>query len=213
MLSLIRKDFLIVKKLTFISMAIITLVPVFITLVAPTVPGLFSFLYMLIFGTLMLSQAISQEEARYPKAVSLLCAAPYSRGACVISKYFVFIATFVYCYVIDTLVKLLINPNAILSITAVLFVLFIGVIIFGIYMPVEYKFGAVKARYMFSTVIILFSMGPSMISNFDPNFLSLFSVFDKFPAIMLNSFLAVMSIALFAVSLSISSRIFMSKEL
>ncbi|MBS7525708.1 ABC-2 transporter permease [Fusibacter paucivorans] len=213
MLSLIRKDFLIVKKLTFITMALIVLVPIFISFIAPEIPGIFTFLYMLIFGTLMLSQAISQEEARYPKAISLLCAAPYSRSACVASKYFVFIATFAYCYLVDTLVKLLINPSAVLGMTSVLFVLLIGVIIFGIYMPIEYQFGAVKARFMFSTVIILFSMGPSMISNFDPNFLSAFSVFNQYPSMMLNSILAAMSITLFAASLIISTKIFLSKEL
>ncbi|HHV09419.1 MAG TPA: ABC-2 transporter permease [Clostridiales bacterium] len=213
MFNLIKKDFLIVKKLSYITMGAIILIPVFISIVAPSAPEILTLLYMVIMGTIMLLQAISQEEEKYPKASALICSTPYSRNSYVIAKYLAFFAIFVYCYIIDTLVKVIFNRGALLGINSILLVLFAGVIVFCIYMPVEIKYGAVKARYLFSAIIIMFAMGPAVIKNLFSNITFDLSFLEKLPSVIMPLILALGCIVIFTVSLISSLRIFSNKEL
>lgn len=213
MLSLVKKDFIIVKKLTFMTMGIIVLIPLVVSLIAPTISGIFTLLFMVLIGTLMLLQAISSEEEKYPKAAALICSAPYSRNSYVIAKYLVFIITFAYYYIVDTLVKVILNQGALLDISSVLLVLLSGIIVFCIYMPVDFKYGAVKARYLFAAFVIMFSMGPVVIPKLFPNITLDLSFLEKLPSVAMPVILGAASVIIFVASLTISIKIFSNKEL
>ena len=217
-LHLVKKDILIAKKFVFVAMLVVIAVPLLIMLTAPSIPGFLPFLYMVVIGELLLLQAISQEEAKYPKAVALLCAAPYTRSAFVKAKYIFFILIFAYCCVVNTLLMLVINkqPNS-LDLTAMLAVLLVSVIIYGIYMPIEFKYGLVKAKFVFMIAIFAFSLGPTIFATIFANFFANITIdFSALAAIssgVKNIVLALASIAVFGISMMVSTKIFSKKEL
>ena len=213
-LHLVKKDILIAKKFVFVAMLVVIAVPLLIMLTAPSIPGFLPFLYMVVIGELLLLQAISQEEAKYPKAVALLCAAPYTRSAFVKAKYIFFILIFAYCCVVNTLLILVINqqPNS-LDLTAMLAVLLVSVIIYGIYMPIEFKYGLVKAKFVSMIAIFAFSLGPTIFASFFANITIDFSALAAISSGVKNIVLALASIAVFGISMMISTKIFSKKEL
>ena len=77
--NLIKKDILIVKKYVLIMFAATVLIPPFMLWRAPEYTGIFGFILSTIFCVLMLLQYVSLKEYQFPKAATLLCAAPVSR--------------------------------------------------------------------------------------------------------------------------------------
>ena len=77
--NLIKKDILIVKKYVLIMFAAAVLIPPFMLWCAPEYTGIFDFILSTIFCVLMLLQYVSLKEYQFPKAATLLCAAPFSR--------------------------------------------------------------------------------------------------------------------------------------
>lgn len=166
LLHLIKKDILLVKNLVLVAMLINIAIPLFFIFTIPFSTGLLPFLYMVILTEIILLQSISAMEAKSPKASSLLCTTPYSRKTLVKAKYIFFILLFAFCYVVHTLLSLIVDPPNILNLTSVLTVLLFGTIAYGIYMPIEFKYGNVKARFVFMTLIFIVSLGPMIFTNF-----------------------------------------------
>jgi ABC-2 type transport system permease protein len=213
LLHLIKKDILIAKKYVFITMLAILAIPLFIMLVAPSLSGLIPFLYMVVLGELILLQAISQEEAKYPKTTALLCAAPYPRKTLVKAKYTLFLLIFAYCCFIYAIVNFFINKSGIIDLTMILTVMLVSAIIFGIYMPIEFKHGFVKARFIFMMVIIVFSLGPSVLVNLFGDVRLDFSAFATISSGTKNIVLVLANILVLGISMMVSISIFSKKEL
>lgn len=213
LLHLVKKDILIAKKYVLVIMLFIIAFPLFVTVVAPQIEGLISFLYIVALGEIVLLQVISQEEAKYPKAAALLCASSYPRSTFVKANYTFFLLLFAYCYIAYTLVMLVVNRAGVLDLTAILTVLLVGVIIYGIYIPVEFKFGAVKARFIFTIAILALALGPMLFTDLFANITIDFSALATIPASIKNIVLALVSIAVFSISMMVSIRIFSKKEL
>lgn len=213
LLHLIKKDFLIAKKGVFVTMLLVIAMPLFIMLIAPSFSGFSLFLYMVALGELILLQTISQEEAKYPKAAALLCAAPYPRSTFVWAKYIFFILIFAYCYIIYTLMMLAVNQLNTLDLTAMLTVLLFSAIIYGIYMPIEFKYGLVKAKFVFMTAIFALGFGPAVFTNLFANIKVDFLVLAEIPPYMKNIVLLLASVAVFGISMMVSTKIFSEKEL
>ena len=161
LLQLVKKDALIAKKYAIIAMIFMFVIPLFILNAAPSAPAFLRLLYTTILGELVLMQAISQEEGRCPKAASLLCTAPYRRRDIVAARYVFFLLLFVYGYAAYTLVTWIADPSGFPNLTSVLGVLLVNTVVFGIYLPIEFKYGLVKAKFIFIIFILLFSLGPS----------------------------------------------------
>lgn len=214
-LHLVKKDILIAKKLVLITMFLMIVIPLFFMCFVPELSGFPVFLYMIIMIEIMLLQSISQLEAKNPKAPALLCAAPYTRKAFVKSKYVLFILLFAYCYIGHTILALIINPLKILDLTSLLCVMLCSVTIYGIYMPVEFKYGAVKARYFSSAIILVLSLGPTIFLNLfsSINFSEILKSIESIPAAVKYITLSLLSILSFITSMVISMRIFANKEL
>ena len=85
LLHLVKKDLLISKRYVIIMLLLTFALPVFILLLEPSVPGVLPFIYAVIFGEVLLLQAIAPEEEKHPKAVALLCAGPYKRETFVLA--------------------------------------------------------------------------------------------------------------------------------
>lgn len=214
LLHLIKKDILIAKKEILLVLLIIAVVPLFYAWAAPEMSSFFPFLYMVVIGEVTLLQSISQLEAKTPKAPALLCATPYTRKSLVKAKYAFFVLIFVYCYIVHTLLILIINPLNILDFTSVFSVLLFSAIIYGVYMPIEFKFGVVKAKFVFMVTIIVFSLGPIIFGNILSNVIKIdFSVFSTMPTTIFNSLLTLFSITVISISMLVSIKIFQHKEL
>ena len=97
--NLIKKDILIVKKYVLIMFAAAVFIPPFMLWRAPEYTGIFGFILSTIFCVLMLLQYVSLKEYQFPKAATLLCAAPFSRKMMVLSKYIFCMAIYVACCV------------------------------------------------------------------------------------------------------------------
>lgn len=213
--KLIWKDILIAKKFLLITMLIMLVLPLMIVLKAPSLPGFLIFLYMVVLTDIMISQTISAVEEKYPKAITLLCATPYSRNDIVKAKYIFHFMVFIFCFVVYSFVMLLAGRIAELTLTSVLAVLLVSVIINGVYIPVVFKYGATKARFFFIVMIFAFSFGPTLFSSFFAkiDFSVLASTISRVSRPMLCMCLVVINVILVIFSLVVSQRIFSKKEL
>ena len=213
LLNLVKKDILITKKLTLITMLVIIAIPLFVTWKAPSLPGFVPFLYMVIMAELLVLQTGSQIEAKNPKAASLLCAVPYTRSAFVKAKYVLLLLIFAYCFVMHTIVMLIVNRANILGLPAALAVLFLAIIIFGLYLLFEFKYGFVKARFFFIIVIFVLSLGPSVYKSLFPDITIDFSNLQAIPVNAQCLLLAAADIAAFIIFMFASIRIYAKKDL
>lgn len=213
LLHLIKKDILIAKKYVFITMLMIVAIPLFVMLVAPSVSSIVPFLYMVVLGEVMLLQAIAQEEAKHPKTTALLCSAPYQRKNFVQAKYALFLLIFVFCWLIHTFIMFFINKSNILDLTTILAVMLVGAIIFGFYIPIEFKYGVVKAKFVFMLVILMFSLGPSLLVNLFENIKLDFSILETISIAVKNILLILANLMVLGISMLLSTRIFSAKEL
>jgi ABC-2 type transport system permease protein len=215
LLHLIKKDILIAKSSVLITIVMVIAIPLFFMFALPVSGGLLPFLYMVVLMEIVLLQAISALEAKNPKASTLLIAAPYSRKALVQAKYVLFILLFAFCYVVHTLLSLIIEPSNILNLTSILAVLLFGTIIYGIYMPIEFKYGNVKAKFVFMTLIIVLSLGPMLFVNFlaGIDFGAIITSIAAISNITKCIALALLSAFAFMMSMAVSIRIVAKKEL
>ena len=157
LLSLIKKDFLIVKKYVGIMFIVSFLIPVFMlwriqeALEAASAVG---FMLAGIFSVFMLAQYVSLKEHQYKKATTLLCATPYPRSLIVISKYCFCIIIYAGCCLIFK-IETFIFPQlgAFNAETAVITFLAI-VMLLSVYFPVLYKFGYETARLVYIIIIM-----------------------------------------------------------
>ncbi|NLI53280.1 MAG: ABC-2 transporter permease [Clostridiales bacterium] len=211
--QLVKKDLLLIKRYVVVTMLLLVAIPLFIMRTAPSLPGMLSFLYMVALGELMLLQALSQTEAKSPRAVALLCAAPYSRNTVVQAKYLFFFLTFAYCYVAYTLMTLDANTGALLDVMSVFIVLLCSITIFAIYLPVEFRYGLVKAKFIFMIAVFAFSLGPILISSLFSNISIDFSALEALPYGIKIAALALASVVILWVSMTASLRIFNGKDL
>lgn len=211
--NLVKKDILIAKKYVIVTMLVVIAIPLFIMFSAPSLSGFFPFLYMVAMAELLLLQAISQEEAKYPKATALLCTAPYTRSAFIKAKYVFSLLIFAYCYIVHTLVMLVIDKSNILDLTTILMVLLFSVLLYGIYMPIEVRYGAVKAKFVFMIMIFVLSFGPVVFANLFANITIDISALAAISSTIKNIVLVLASMLVFGISMRVSTKIFSKKEL
>ena len=152
--NLIKKDILIVKKYVLIMFAAAVFIPPFMLWRAPEYTGIFGFILSTIFCVLMLLQYVSLKEYQFPKAATLLCAAPFSRKMMVLSKYIFCMAIYVACCVIYAIETILIPALGTVNIMIFFLMLFVISAFIGIYLPVQYKIGYEKTKFAFVVVIM-----------------------------------------------------------
>lgn len=217
LLTLVKKDFLLIKKYLLILVVLPFAVPLIVIIQAshliqvfPNV-GLIGFVLSVIFTLFMLYQYVLMAEMKYPKAEALLCSTPYSRSTQVKSRYAFLLLIFVYCCVAYNVLALLIAKIEYLTPFSYLVTLLISVILFGIYAPIQYKLGFEKTKYFFIIVImgmpLLFTILTKVNINLDFTRLTLIPIFMQY------MILIVAIIAILFISINISIKIYSKKEL
>lgn len=175
---LIKKDILIIKKYVLIMLAAAVLIPPFMLWRAPQYTGVLGFMLSVIFCVFMLLQYVSLKEYQFPKAATLLCAAPYSRRMIVLSKYIFCMATYLICCVIYGIETLIVPGLGSCDLKLFVLMFFIISVFIGIYLPIQYKLGYEKTKFAFVVVIMASPIIlPQLMKmeNINLDFLSLFS--------------------------------------
>ena len=211
LISLVKKDILLVKKYMLMMMIITVAIPIFILWRMPQFLGFVAFLISTIYTELMLCQFVSMTELKYPKTDALLCAIPYPRRTIVVARYTFFLLIFAYCVLAYSLVSLIIPQIKFLSLSNVLTVLLILTTLFGVYTPIQYKLGFEKTKYFFTIVIVATPfLSPTLTKlgiSLDLNWLS------SMPLFVWILIMIAMIILVLSVSVITSINIYEKKEL
>lgn len=210
LLNLVKKDFLLIKRSTIIMMFAVVAVALYLVWRAPELSGFPSFFLMTLYMEIILCQSVSVVEAKYPKAGTLLCAAPYSRGVVVKAKYVFTLFIFAYCFIAYSLVALFIPAAGSPDLTATLTAFLLIMLICGIYMPLEFKFGYEKTRVAFMIILFGITFALPMLNvhiSLDLRWLA------AIPAAVQYLVLGLAGVAILFVSMAASIRIYAKKEL
>jgi ABC-2 type transport system permease protein len=176
----------------------------------PEFTGALGFVCSVIFVVLMLLQYVSLKEYQYPKAATLLCATPFSRKATVLSKYiFCMVIYFICCIAFG--IETLIIPGlgtADMSLFALMFL--VTSVFVGVYLPVQYKFGYEKTRFVYMVFIMASPIILPLImrmESFNMDFLSTLS-----PYLICGGIIFV-GLVVLAISASLSMKIYEKTDL
>lgn len=207
MVTLIKKDFMLLKKYVLFIIVIVFALPVAFAAKSSEVnivQSTLAFAFEVIYSEFLICRYLAMKEYQYPKAASFLCTLPYTRNMQVASKYLIYFIVFVFCcvaYWIDTLF----TPNLIkLNVEFIIPVLFAASILYSIYMPVQYQFGYDKSKLIFMFLLIAF---PLLIAN--TNTTMIMEILSKitFPVML------ILALAALLLSVISSINIFNEKEL
>lgn len=153
--NLVRKDYILAKKYLLLLFVVAVGAPVYLSLrMNIQGRGIASFLMTALMIEYLLFSTVSMAEDKY-KGSSLLCATPYTRTTMVESKYlFVFINFAICCIVyaisshtVAGMEKFHMHDFEISLLTICIF--------FGIAIPLQYKFGFEKLKYIFTFIIFI----------------------------------------------------------
>ncbi|MDO5146454.1 MAG: ABC-2 transporter permease [Eubacteriales bacterium] len=208
--NMLKKDFLIVKKEMGIRLLITMLIPPFLLWNMESYAGEMGFLLMTIFMVLQMVQLVFHKESRYPKAAALLGAAPYPRYLMVASKYCFCIALYLICCLAFFVETLFLRKLGGLPPELAAVVFFIITVFFAFYLPVQYKLGYEKTRFIFSVVIIA---SPFILAKIIEKQETGFGTFAALSSVMFIAMAVAAGTVVFVLSGMISVRIFERKDL
>lgn len=207
---LIKKDFILVKKYLPMMIGIPALIPLYVGTRPIGGAALIGFTLSSVYTLFMTVQYIFLKESQSPKALSLLCAAPYPRWLLVGAKYCLVPILHLACCLVFLAESLVVPGLAALPMQAYASVLFADSLFFSIYMPLQYKLGFERVKLLLMLMIVAATW--------------LFPLFLKVSAIRWNPLadipawassiaLTAASFAVLAASALVSIRIFVRKDL
>lgn len=209
--NLIKKDFMIVKKYVLIMLIVAFAIPLFVLWKAPQIAGSMAFVLSVIYSLFMLLQYVSMKEYQYPKATVLLCATPYPRKKLVQSKYGFCLMIYTACCVIYWIETLLIPMLGKFSLEFALMVFFFISIFIGIYLPVQFKLGYEKTKFIFILVIM---SSPFLLAQFAKlGFGITINNINLIPPMFLNGMIILISMFVLIFSIFVSVKIYAEKDL
>ena len=214
--NLVRKDFLLVKKMAAAFLAVSILVPIILMVNAAQMAGIeiISCLYMVILTEILFMQSVAAEEEKSPKAVALLCAATYSRKSYIIARYLCYLIFYGASLAIYSVIAAVYPRFNFLNVTEALTVFLISTVLYGIYTPIMIKYGATKGQLVISAAILLVSMGPTfLVRLFHPDLHHIIEFLQGSSNLMTAIVVGISGVVIFTLSMILSIRIFSRKEL
>ncbi|MBD7911283.1 MULTISPECIES: ABC-2 transporter permease [Clostridium] len=211
--NLLKKDFILTKKYLIFLLIYAVGMPIVFTLEETQFRGTSTFIFIvMIIEYMMLSTVWSNEEKN--KGSILLCTTPYTRSELVKEKYLFLVVVFILNFILYTATALFIPIGMKkLSILEVGIALLISAIVFGIYIPILYKYGLQKTRYI--GMIILFATifgSPKLLSWMSLNHISInFNISNM--SMILNSVIYLIALFIGLISMYISMGIYAKKDL
>ncbi len=156
--ALIKKDLLLIRKHVALLVLLNVLGPFILTL-STMFTGIGGFFVVVSATAYVVVVAMGEKEAQYPRAASLLCVAPYSRRLMVLSKYVVVFMGYGFSCAAFWILSL-IRPQTGGMTPGMAVMGFLGLaLVVGIYLPLQFRFGYERARYLLMAVYIVFVCG------------------------------------------------------
>lgn len=211
LLPLIKKDFMIVKGYSLGVVVTAAGLPLLLAWRQPQMGGTLSLLMAVLISSVAFNLAISEKENQYPKAAALLSSTPYTKGKVLVSKYALYFIIYLVCciaYWVEMQFVTQLRPDSFAQAAA--FVFLIQAFGMGVFLPIQYKFGYEKTKFLcvllfFSPVIIDLTKRipfPSKLASLmQPN------------SVMAASVLCICGILIWLISFAISNNIFAKKDL
>lgn len=167
MFNLIKKDYLIVKKVWLGTMVIAVLIPAFLSSVAGdmNIPAGITLTVMSTLLAVILFSSIDEEEEKYPKAAALMSTIGYSREIQVIKRFVLMLIVFLYSAIVYFVESLLITELGGITIMSLAISILVFTIIASLYLALTTLLGLRAGRYIVMFVILLISLGPTIISK------------------------------------------------
>ncbi|MED1739159.1 ABC-2 transporter permease [Bacillus swezeyi] len=214
LINLIIKDFMLIKKYLLILLAFTAIAPIYLSSqLQLSDGGLASFLLTVLLVEYILFGTISKAEDKY-KGAALLCATPYTRKTFVKAKYLFVFVIFMFIVVIR-IITAIIAPLSIekLSVDALGITFLTLSIIFGVLLPLQFKFGYDKTRFISFFIIFLIPfVSPVLIREIQSNPFS-FTITLPFPQIIQAWLPCLVSLIIGFISMIISLKIYAKKDL
>lgn len=213
LLSLVKKDFLLVKKYLLIFVAFAVGAPIFLNARSENGVGIFGFFVTAIVLEYVLNTMICQLEDKYKGSI-LLCTTPYTRKALVEAKYLLVFVIFICNCIIYAITKLVVPVNTTkINISEIGIFLLIIAIFFDITIPALYKFGFIKLRNIIVMVIVIVPFILSYIAKrLQSNNLN-FEYITSLPKIVQNLGPYVLALIITLISMNLSINIYSKKDL
>ena len=212
LIPLIKKDLMIVKAYSLGVVAIAAGLPLLLAWRQPQMGGMISLLMAVLISSVAFNLAISEKENQYPRATALLSSTPYTKGKVVISKYTLYFIIYTVCC-IAYLVEMQFIPELKLDnfAQAAALVFLIQAFGMGIFLPIQYKFGYEKTKFISFVLLVL---SPVIIEatkriSFSSKIVSLMQSNSAIAAAILCG----CGIFIWLVSFVISKKIFVKKDL
>lgn len=217
--QLIRKDFLLVRKYVFLMMIFSAIAPPLLLWNMDVEDmfldfyGIMIFFLVLFVIVLFLSNSVSLIEETYNKGCAYLCTTPYGRNQMVLSKYvFSYLIFGCYCLIYELTSLLLPKYTISLTFEKIAISFFIVSIFRCVLIPLEYKFGYEKAKYIITMLIIGMPFITSMFfDSIDITKINFSKIMDM--DIIWRGVLIVTLLIVNAVSMALSCHIFKKKDL
>lgn len=213
MFNLIKKDYLIVKKIWIGVMIVAVLIPVFLSFAGGgiTIPSILTLTIMSILLAIILFSSIDEEEEKYPKAAALITTIGYSRNIQVIKRYVLIMIVYLYSTIIYIIESLFITELENITLFSFIFSIFCFTIIASLYLSLTTLFGVKAGRYIVMFVIVLISIGPIILSRLNVNIN--FSFIKSLNESILIALLLGITATVYGLSLRISINSYSKKEL
>lgn len=217
--SLVKKDFILAKKYLIFMLIFAGAGPIFIiTKLGPSGigssgSGFLGFLLTVLYMEYILFGTVSILEDKY-KGSALLCTTPYTRNALVKAKYLFILVIFICSYIIYTITAFLVPIRMDrLNFFTLGISLLIITIYFGIIIPLQYKFGYEKTKYISFTIIFISPfVVPNIVKWLHSNNISL-QITIPFPQVIQNLIPCVIALIIGFISMTLSIHIYSKKNL
>ena len=209
--TLIKKDIIIAKSYSLCVVAVAVGLPLLFAWRQPDMGGLYALLSAVLISSVAFNLAVSEKENKYPRATALLASTPYMRTKIVGAKYSLYILIYLICcasFFIESQFIPAISVDSFPMAAAVVFL--VQAVGMGIILPIQYKFGYDKTKLL---GFLLF-LAPIIITAAEQTTLpaDIANRFDWFPAAAAPA-AYIIGIAVWALSLGISKKIFDKKDL
>lgn len=214
LISLVRKDLLIAKKYLLIMFIFAIIGPIFISSELKFLNGSFiSFLITVLFLEYIIFNSVSMAEDKY-KGSALLCTTPYTRDAIVRAKYLFVLVVFIMSLITYTITAS-VTPLGLdrLNITNVGISLLTLSFFFGVLIPVQFKFGYEKTKFIFFFIVFLTPfLFPTIVQWLQSHNLDM-NVILPLPQIIQVCLLYLISLLITFISMLLSKQIYAKKNL
>ncbi|WP_144027893.1 ABC-2 transporter permease [Paenibacillus sp. 32352] len=215
LLNLVKKDSLLVKKYMILMFVAAIILPVFIKMKMEFLAsgGFLAFFISTLYILFLTFSSVSMSEFKH-KGSALLCATPYGRAAIIQSKYLFLLLLFIGCSILYTVTSWLVPQQmGMLSLSEFAYCFLILTVVFSIMVPVQYRLGFEKARYMFSiSIFVVPFIVPVLLKYMQANDIS-FHWTLPVPAIVQGLLPIVLALAIGMISMTATIRIYEKQNL